>query len=218
MSKERSEWKIHLPSEGGEHQGQASRKKRWRSVERKRERRESRERERERKGVEKWAGRRPQGVRATSVPPYFGKINNLFGGVGENLRREAIARHRRTRWHESQVCVVKYVRECPGANVEGVSLPLERWLTLADVRRVTGTTPECPGTCGKPLLGTASCLQCPCRVSILSLEREWLDFRETRKKRILLPRNTYYYWHDPFHCPNLPRPNLSGSTTDSSDV
>lgn len=49
------------------------------------------------KGVEKRAGRRPQGVRATSVPPYFGKINNLFGGVGEYLRREAIAWHRRTR-------------------------------------------------------------------------------------------------------------------------
>lgn len=34
---------------------------------------------------EQVAGRRAYG--ATSVPPYLGKINNLFGGVGENLRR-----------------------------------------------------------------------------------------------------------------------------------
>ena len=82
------------------------------------------------------------------------------------------------------MCVVKYVRECPGANVEGVSLPLERWLTLADVRRVTGTTPECPGTCGKPLLGTASCLQ-----SINSLERERDSTLEKREKNV-------YYCHE----------------------
>lgn len=86
--------RVHLPLEGGKHQGQAREKKRSKS----KKREGVREKERgEREGVEKWAGRRPQGVRATSVPPYFGKINNLFGGVGENLRREAIARHRRTR-------------------------------------------------------------------------------------------------------------------------
>lgn len=38
--------------------------------------------------VKKSRSHRPQGVRATSVPPYLGKINNLFGGVGEKLPKE----------------------------------------------------------------------------------------------------------------------------------
>lgn len=42
---------------------------------------------------EQVAGRRAYG--ATSVPPYLGKINNLFGGVGENLRRGCNAASRR---------------------------------------------------------------------------------------------------------------------------
>lgn len=53
-------------------------------------RKRDREREREDKGErEQVAGRRAYG--ATSVPPYLGKINNLFGGGvcrRENLRRE----------------------------------------------------------------------------------------------------------------------------------
>lgn len=53
-----------------------------REGEKEREDREQREDKGEREQV---AGHGAYG--ATSVPPYLGKINNLFGGVGENLKR-----------------------------------------------------------------------------------------------------------------------------------
>lgn len=60
---------------GGQTEGMTKREK-------EREGRYGREDKGEREQV---AGRRAYG--ATTVPPYLGKINNLFGGVGENLRR-----------------------------------------------------------------------------------------------------------------------------------